>query len=87
MIISEEQVRQALTYLQSDGPAVVGSPVRGIQDVSKELMQRVRCELALSPDTRDERVAMGRDFIASTDITSEDVARKMIGRIISDSLR
>ncbi len=87
MIISEEQVRRALSYLQSESGSAAVPWVHPVEGVTVELMERVRRVLADSPDTRDERVAMGRDLIASSEITSEDVARKMIGRIISDSLR
>jgi hypothetical protein len=87
MIISEEQVRRALAYLQSENGSSATPCAHPVDGVTADLVERVRRELAASPDTRDERVAMGRDMIASSDISSEDVARKMIGRIISDSLR
>jgi hypothetical protein len=36
---------------------------------------------------RDDRVATGRELVASHEVNSDEIAAKMIGRIISDSMR
>lgn len=86
MIISEEQVQLVLDYLHTQDMPAQKRDLDG-SGVSDELMERVKREIALAPDTRDERVAMGRELIASQTVSSDEVAAKMIGRIISDSLR
>ena len=85
MIISEEQVRRALEYLQTTekAPAAPGSPGGGVPE---ELIERVRDIVAATPETRDDRVERGREMIAGG-VSSSEVAEKMIGRIISDSIR
>jgi len=88
MIISEEQVRLAVEYLQTpEGahPADIG--LSGSEAISPELMLKVQTVCAQLPDTRDERVEHARDMVAGTHPSSSEVAEKMIGRIISDSLR
>jgi hypothetical protein len=86
MIISEQQVQRVLEYLHSHDGAVA-ERVAMDHNVSPDLMERVRTELARFPEMRDDRVAMGRELVASREVTSDKVAAKMIGRIISDSMR
>jgi hypothetical protein len=86
MIISEQQVQRVLEYLHSNEGPVAGH-VAVDHNVSPELVERVRVELARFPEMRDDRVALGREFVASHEVTSDEVAAKMIGRIISDSMR
>ena len=86
MIISEEQVQLALDYLHTHNEPVSKQHL-GSGGVSDELVERVKREIAAAPETRDDRVAMGRALIASQAVSSDEVAAKMIGRIISDSLR
>ena len=85
MIISDEQVRLACEYLHNSGqtafephPHVAASP---------ELLERVRVSLAGVPETRHDRVEEARALIATDVPSSEVIAQKMIGRIISDSIR
>jgi hypothetical protein len=86
MIISEQQVQRVLEYLHShDG--LVAERVAMDHNVSPELVERIRLELERSPDMRDDRVAIGRELVASHEVNSDEVAAKMIGRIISDSMR
>jgi hypothetical protein len=86
MIISEQQVQRVLEYLHShDGP--VAERVAIDHNVSPELVERIRVELERFPDMRDDRVAIGRELVASHEVNSDEVAAKMIGRIISDSMR
>jgi hypothetical protein len=50
-------------------------------------MERISSSLAALPETRLERVAQARADLAHGGLTADQVAGKMIGRIISDSLR
>lgn len=87
MMISDEQVQLALAYLHGHGTDVpqrhVVEPDRGI---TPEFVERVKRELALMPETRVDRVADARDFL-SAGVDHGQVADKMLGRIVSDSLR
>jgi ribosome maturation protein Sdo1 len=86
MIISEQQVQRVLEYLHShDG--LVAERVAMDHNVSPELVERIRVELERFPEMRDDRVAIGRELVASHEVNSDEVAAKMIGRIISDSMR
>jgi hypothetical protein len=86
MIISEEQVQLVLEYLHTHNTST--RPLHLDQgDATEDLMDRVKREIALAPETRVDRVAMGREFIASQAVSSDQVAAKMIGRMISDSMR
>ncbi len=86
MIISEEQVRLALEYLQSEQSGDERATL-GESDVSPELVERVRDALADIPDTRADRVESARVALEGDGIASSDVAAKLIGRVISDSIR
>ncbi|MFA5845075.1 MAG: hypothetical protein WC971_09640 [Coriobacteriia bacterium] len=88
MIISDEQVRLALEYLQSPRVASPGDPGRAADSgVTPELVERVKSALESMPETRGDRVAEARAVLESSGFASHDVAVKMIGRIISDSIR
>lgn len=88
MIISEEQVRRAVEYLHtSEGDRVADRDHVSSQTVSPELLEKVQAVCAELPDTRDERVEHAKGMIEGHQLSSSEVAEKMIGRIISDSLR
>jgi hypothetical protein len=79
MIISDEQVRGALRYLHTtECGDLAGSPC-ATGSVPVDLLERISDRLRMTPETRSERIAGGP--------TSEDVAAKIIGRAISDSVR
>jgi hypothetical protein len=86
MIISDQQVRLACEYLHnnSDHAAVDCHPHAG---ASPELIERVRLSLARVPETRHDRVEEARAMMATEAPSSAVIAQKMIGRIISDSIR
>ncbi len=84
MMISEEQVRIALRFLQYDNTLCQN---KGPCEVSAELIDRVRQTLDSMPECRQERVEAARARLAVAPPTSHEVAQMMIGRIISDSLR
>ena len=86
MIISDEQVRLAVEYLQtSERQGAVEQ--RGGDEIAPELLARVRDIVSTIPDTRDDRVEQAREMLAGIGPSSSEVAEKMIGRIVSDSLR
>jgi hypothetical protein len=87
MIISEQQVQLVLEYLHTKHQPIAPHDHSEADGATEDLVDRVRRQLADVPDTRVERVAHGREFIASHSVTSDEVAAKMIGRIISDSMR
>lgn len=87
MIISDEQVQLALEYLRT--PHESRDPDRSAASgrESSDLVERVRLELADLPETRSDRVAEARYTLEHEGFSPQDVAGKMIGRAISDSLR
>jgi hypothetical protein len=87
MIISEQQVRLVLEYLHTKKQPMAARDLPEGEGVTDDLVERIKREIAGAPETSDERVAMGREFVASHSVTSAEVAEKMIGRMISDSLR
>ncbi len=90
MIISEEQVRRAVEYLQTTerGDAQTGAGSRfGDEPVPPELLEKIRRSVEGTPDLRDDRVAHGRALLGGHEPSGSQVAEKMIGRIISDSIR
>lgn len=88
MIISEEQVRLAVRYLQtSEGEHIADIDRARAGSVSDELIRKVQAVCATLPDTREERVEQARFLVTGIQPSGSEVAEKMIGRIISDSLR
>jgi hypothetical protein len=86
MIISDEQVRLACEYLHHNiSHTAVERPPEAA--ASAELIERVRVSLAGVPETRHERVEEARAMMAAECPSCEVIAQKMIGRIISDSIR
>lgn len=85
MIISDEQVRLALRDLQYTTKHDGVEPATG--EVSTDLLKRICDNLAELPETRGERVAQARADMAGGGPPADAVASKMLGRIISDSLR
>jgi hypothetical protein len=84
MIISAEQVRLATEYLRSErADEQVPAPCTA---VAPDLVERVKREIEESPETREDRVASARESLDGG-ISSDEVADKLIGRVISDSLR
>ncbi|MBE0416467.1 MAG: flagellar biosynthesis anti-sigma factor FlgM [Coriobacteriia bacterium] len=84
MIISEEQVRLAVDYLRTHDTHNEHS-IPG--DVPEHLLKRVREVLDTLPETRDERVSEAKDRMETHPPSAEEVAAKIIGRAISDSVR
>jgi hypothetical protein len=87
MMISDQQVQLALDYLQTQEAPAFDAATLPPAGISPDLMDRVRREIANAPETRGDRVAEARELIATHGMSSDDVAAKMIGRILSDSIR
>lgn len=87
MIISDEQVRLACEYLQHTNSGTESGERHAHAAESPEFLERIRMSLSLMPETRHERVVEARALLASEGPSSDLIARKMIGRIISDSIR
>jgi hypothetical protein len=87
MIISDEQVRLALRDLHNTDSSGEASPAVVLADVPAELVRRVADSLAEMPEMRPDRVARARADLAEGRFTAQEVAGKIIGRVISDSLR
>lgn len=87
MIISDEQVRRVVEYLHTPDHITDSPPAAGHVDPSADFMRLVMCELQTVPDVRADRVAEAREMLL-TDIPASDVvAGKLIGRVLSDSIR
>ncbi|TLM77511.1 MAG: flagellar biosynthesis anti-sigma factor FlgM [Actinobacteria bacterium] len=84
MIISDEQARLAAEYLRTGH----GSDARSASSrtVSGDLLARVRESVDELPDVRADRVAQAKAALADQP-SPEEVAGKLIGRVVSDSLR
>jgi hypothetical protein len=87
MIISDQQVRLVRDYLHTQNASASEPTIVPPAGVTPDLMDRVRREIALAPETRLDRVAEARELIAGDGMSSDEVATKMIGRILSDSIR
>jgi hypothetical protein len=87
MIISDTQVQLVLDYLHTQDRSASMSATIDQAGVTPDFMERVRREIALAPETRDDRVAEAKVLIAQQGMSSDQVASKMIGRILSDSIR
>jgi hypothetical protein len=88
MIISDEQVRRAVEYLRSSDPDADQRLVLDGTSITPELIDRVQAAIASMPDARPDRVDEAREEIVDgPGVSPAIVADKLIGRVISDSLR
>lgn len=85
MIISEEQVRLAVEYLRTSDEYSCRSAQSPA--VSDELLARISAVMLDVPDVRVERLAEARQRCVVTLPSSEEIAGKLIGRVVSDSIR
>ncbi len=88
MIISEEQVRRAVEYLRTTqcGESAPIACDEGT-DVRPEFLREVHRSIMELPDLRPDRVEQAQELLGGASLPSEAVAEKMIGRILSDSIR
>ncbi|MDP2183197.1 MAG: flagellar biosynthesis anti-sigma factor FlgM [Actinomycetota bacterium] len=88
MIISDEQVRRAVEYLQTSEAEWPEAMNAGCPpSCPPELIERVKQRMTAEPDVREDRIESARVSLAKGLLSSGEVASKMIGRIVSDSLR
>jgi hypothetical protein len=87
MIISDEQVQRVVEYLHTTASHKFPVAASLTTSATSELVDLVVHELELIPDVRADRVAQARDMLALQLPTSEIVADKLIGRVLSDSIR
>jgi hypothetical protein len=85
MIISDEQVKRVLAHLRGAGTSACEGSTP-CDDVDLELLQRARASVESAPEVRTERVERAKMRLADG-VPSEDVAEKMLGRLLSDALR
>ncbi|MBN2405718.1 MAG: hypothetical protein JXE06_09080 [Coriobacteriia bacterium] len=87
MIISDEQVRLAVEYLQTQDVYAATEIVRRPDEATALILRRVVDTLCQLPDVRVDRVAEARELLAGPMPSTQVVADKLIGRILSDSIR
>jgi hypothetical protein len=85
MIISNDQVQRVLAQLKGAGTSAC-EPSTCRDGVSLRLLERARASVESAPEIRLERVERARLRLADG-VPSDEVAEKMIGRLISDGLR
>ena len=87
-MISSEQVRQALHYLQASGDITDSRcSADPFPEVSEALLEQIRFSLESVPDTRQDRVDHARAMLDGPSPSSSELAEKIIGRLLSDALR
>lgn len=83
MIISDEQAKLAADYLRH--PSAPTCHKDGCQVPSDVLAQAMNIA-SLAPDVREERVAEAKIRLEA-DVPADEIAAKMLSRIVSDALR
>lgn len=86
MMISEEQVRRAVEYLRTSDEHTEPLP-EGSEPGRAELVDRVVEALRELPDIREDRVEHARVLMDEALPSSGELATKLIGRVVSDSIR
>jgi hypothetical protein len=84
MNISDEQVRKAIEILKSGHYGDAGVDGCG---VNPDVLERAMRVVAAAPETREDRVEAARWMLAEHPPTSDEVAAKMLSRMVSDTLR
>lgn len=87
MIISDEQVQRVVEYLQTPDEYAMADASCTLSRTPADLVDRVVREVAELPDVRGDRVEQARAMMAFNPPDSKLVAGKLIGRVLSDSLR
>lgn len=83
MIISDEQARLAADYLRH--PAARAASVQECS-VSSDVLAEAIDIASHAPDVREERVEEAR-LRLKADVSADEIASKMLSRIVSDALR
>lgn len=88
MMISREQVGKAFQYLRTPAGSVAATKCVSAPDpVSPEFLTHLHAVIDNYPDTCEDRIARGKAFMAGQGASSDEVAEKILGRMVSDSLR
>lgn len=87
MIISDEQVQRVVEYLHTPEGYVDRGRTAVLASPSAELVDLVIRELSALPDVRADRIQQAREMLGSEVPTADMVAGKLIGRVLSDSIR
>jgi hypothetical protein len=86
MMISDEQVEQVLAFVRSGGTC--GERTGCVsRSLSPDLAERIEASMAAAPDVRSDRLERARTHLAGGTVSADEVASKLIGRVVSDSLR
>jgi hypothetical protein len=86
MMISNEQVRLAVEYLRTSDEYGESVSVSGVAPRA-EFVSRVVDSLSELPDVREDRVAHARLLTEDGMPSSDELATKLIGRVVSDAIR
>lgn len=86
MIISDEQVSRVCEYLHS-GSAYSVTSHDNWTPPEKEFVDSVVASVCSLPDVREERVQEARQRMAHAMPDPDEVASKLIGRVLSDIVR
>jgi len=86
MKITDEQIRLAVEYLRETGAHGAAACEAPDGDLS-DLVKRVVEEVERLPDVREERVAEARALIEGALPDAEEVAAKLIERLVADHVR
>lgn len=85
-MISDEQVRRAVEYLRTSD--AYSERKHALTDPeAAALVDRVVEALSELPDVRAERIAHARLLMEEQLPSSDELASKLIGRVVSDSVR
>lgn len=85
-MISSEQVRLAAEYLQTSGEYAETRSQAG-QASGAEIVKLVKESLRCVPEVRSDRIEHARALMEDGLPPASDLAEKLIGRVISDSIR
>ena len=87
MIISDEQVQRVVEYLHTSDAYNAPTHDEIEHSAPLGLMDRVITKLDSLPDVRLDRVEQAREMLTEDFPDADTVAGKLIGRVLSDSLR
>jgi len=87
MIISDEQVSRALSCIVNSASPVSAGYRLGSKPLDVGLVARIQHSMDAIPEIRSDRIEQARRNMQHQKVGSSEIAHKMIGRLISDSLR
>lgn len=87
MMISNEQVRLAVEYLRTSDEYERSATESSSAPATTEFVERVVDSVRELPDVREDRVAHARLLAEDGLPSSDELATKLIGRLVSDAVR